>query len=403
MKGTESVSPSNPALSLSERAAMLVQLDEDQNMLISVDYPISGGGVPKHHSERRHIEGTVSGKFSIAESNEPMVHTITLKSPHSEKHYFQNGDGHSYIPSTWTGEIADGQHFKATYDASGNPFAKPLIQEVVRVYRDKSRSDVTSNYYPKTLHPENRYGSTLMLNIENTVIHDFRSGNMEHNYAKVQELIDGHIVVNGKLFIRVPEPVYVIISDSDRNVTVDMWYPEDQAGLAKLLRNTPKAVAFFNIGNYDFAEEFAREMAADIRGQFQNPRQQYYNVDKFDQLTSYGDSFSLYVLAKRMRAGAVDCLSRGAEKTIVAKMTEWNGDPISTLSNLSNLIETPDWFDRVDELDRVVSKAFALEEGLSNKLFTHNFPGADEDKRIDFRLAFSQWQMRTIHGAAYRL
>jgi hypothetical protein len=366
-------------------------------MRIIVDYPVRASGRPKGHHGDKKIIGYVSNEFDIAVNNDPMFKSIELVRPNLTIECLQNGDGHTYRKSNnIKGTIGEGHHFRAQYGNAANPFTVAAMKTVRNQFDRMSEADVTRDYFPKKLHKHFRYSHDYLLDIANEPIENLEFKNAEIALEEVQNVIARHVVCNGELFERIPEPCFVVSLSEARKVSISQWVHGNDE-FENNLRNNNTAVAFFNVSDLDRVKDYARDLAMDVKGVFDENVQVSYNVETYQPTSSYGDDLTLYRIARHIELCVSDHMSRGK---IIDKLVEWNDETLGLIRDLSRVVKNRDWMNETSKLERLVGLCIDHDRDNRTQMFTR--PPMHVEV-FDIKLAYSQWQMREFNAPSLRM
>jgi hypothetical protein len=328
-----------------------------------------------------------------------MVRAIEVKSHYATQEYLQNGDGHCYKKVQFRGEVVrDGHHFPAQYDGAGNPFIEAMLKDVRQEFQQKTQAEVANHYFPKELHPRNRYSHSRLLDIANSVIENLDIKNAEAAKSKTGEAVEQHVISQGTLYKRVPEPSYGV-SVSENKVRIKQWIFSDQTEFEKNLQHDRTTIAFFNVSDIEQARDFARDLAAEIGGVYDGEESMSYTVEHYSPISSYADELTLYRLGKQIEHSVADHMARGTATTLISKLLAWNNETLGMLNDLTTALNKRDWMNESPALERIIGRCIEYDRANRSQIFTR--PPINTDN-FNFDLAYSQWQMREFSAPSMR-
>lgn len=368
-------------------------------MRVTVEYPVRASGRPKGHSGNKIIIGYLSEEFDLGTNDEPMIKAIELKSQYATVEYLQNGDGHFYKKVNRRSEpVLDGHQFIAQYDSENNPFIETRMKDVRQEFCNKSEADVTKDYFPKELHHRNRYSHSRLINLAEAVIANLELRDKDIARSKTLEAVEQHIVSQGAIYKRVPEPSYGVAL-SDRKVWIKQWVYSDNTEFARNLLADRATIAFFNLSDIERARDFARELADEVGGVFDGEENLSYATEHYSPMSSYADELTLYRLGKQIEHSVADHMARGTSTNLINKLLDWNSETLGMLRDLMVVLNKPDWMKESPALERIVGNCIEYDRANRSQVFTK--PPLNTDS-FDFELAYSQWQMREFSAPSMR-
>lgn len=374
-------------------------------MRIFVDFYVEATGRPKGYQNTRRIFGVVTSDFDIARDDSPMIKVIEVTRSNQVFEYFQNGDGSFYQKASFEGAMHEECHIPYRYSKTKNVFGQDLHRADKYRLGSLSHTEAAAEWFPKNAKAmaASDYNRDHMINIDQMNISDLVIKNYVDAKRQIASDIKAHLVHEGQLFKRVPEPVYALQLEQGYDlmgsIKIGLRMPPDLKGL----RNShfsPQDIAIASLAELEKLQELAQELSEKhgITRVHLNPHDDSYGrVQNYNPITSYADSMILYHTASLMRESAIrKILSKpGSVDHASSHLADWPVEAFATFKGIETLLVDETWFDKADALHDLIERCFEIDKQRAIPIFTT--PEHSTKHKIDFNFLREQCQTRSFN------
>lgn len=356
-------------------------------MQVKIEYPVFARGKPKGFKQERKVYGAIFSYFDIPEVEDVMASYITVRqldtkgNVQKSQEFFSNGDGYCYrkypLYRESEGSIPS---IPARHGDSLSPVSSEALVRHSAYLRDRREDELKNLYFPTTLYRD-VVGGYGLINVDWKLIRDLEIDPYDSELKRVEMAVKDMIIVGGELYKKVPEPVYAVVVNKNKEIKAALWTVPGFPELDDKIRDETdrsrygdrSVVGFFSLNDVERMEHFMSDIAAKSGGSVVSNLTGCIETDITDEFLM-GTRYNLKLLALRMRRSAIQSITTGAtysDDAYAERILNWNDETLALFRALEEAQRPETWHQDLERLEKAVAACLSYDQRAGTALFSN--------------------------------